>query len=80
MIGLGTGLSLAFCFGLLGLGVRVFGRGWFGGVAGVFAALRFQFGHTGGEAFDTGGEAFDLRRLPVNQGHDSGWQRGQDIR
>lgn len=72
MIGLGTGLSLAFCFGGFALGVWMFGRGWFG-VAGVLEALCFQLGNTSGEAFD-------LLRLPLNQGNDSGWQRSQDIR
>ena len=71
--GLTTVGTLGLGLGSNGFGVRVFSRGWFGGVGRVFANLGFEFS----EACI---ETFDLSGLPLNEGEDGWWESSQNIR
>jgi len=71
--GLTTVWTLGLGFGSDGLGVRVCGGRWLGGVGGVFAEFGFEFS-------DACVESLDLSGLPLNEGEDCRWEGSQDIR
>jgi len=65
MTGLATARTLGLGLGSYGLGVRMFGGRWLGGIGGVFADFGFEFS-------DPCVETFNLSGLPLNEGEDQG--------